>query len=317
MHKLFAWTICVATAVHTGSHFFNFLHLEQTGSIQCGGQPGTSAETFAFSTVAGATGHVLVIIMFLMFTSSMSIIRRSYFEVFWYTHHLFIVFFVLICVHGLGGLVKKRTQIVDGGSGDIYSSQPPNFWKWAVGPLGLYLIERCLRYYRYAQNTIIQKVVQHPSKVVEIQLVRRGFVAKPGQYIFVHCPAVSWFEWHPFTLTSAPEEDFASVHIRVVGDWTTAFAEKLGCNWSNKNDSGEVKISTSLPRVAFDGPFGTASEDVFKYEIAVCVGTGIGVTPFASILKSIWLVFLFFIIIIFFYYYIYLFIYLFYFIFYI
>ena len=43
-----------------------------------------------------------------------------------------------------------------------------------------------------------------------------------------------------------------------------------------------------LPRVYIDGPFGSASEDVFKYEVAVLVGAGIGVTPFASILKSIW-----------------------------
>ncbi|CAG8498824.1 14628_t:CDS:2 [Acaulospora morrowiae] len=43
-----------------------------------------------------------------------------------------------------------------------------------------------------------------------------------------------------------------------------------------------------LPRVMVDGPFGSASEDVFKFEVAILVGAGIGVTPFASILKSIW-----------------------------
>jgi len=43
-----------------------------------------------------------------------------------------------------------------------------------------------------------------------------------------------------------------------------------------------------LPRIYIDGPFGSASEDVFKFETAVLVGAGIGVTPFASILKSIW-----------------------------
>ncbi|KAG0014369.1 hypothetical protein BGZ80_010482 [Entomortierella chlamydospora] len=37
-----------------------------------------------------------------------------------------------------------------------------------------------------------------------------------------------------------------------------------------------------------DGPFGAASEDVFKFEVTVLVGAGIGVTPFASVLKSIW-----------------------------
>jgi hypothetical protein len=41
-------------------------------------------------------------------------------------------------------------------------------------------------------------------------------------------------------------------------------------------------------RIAVDGPFGTASEDVFSYEVVMLVGAGIGVTPFASILKSVW-----------------------------
>jgi hypothetical protein len=37
-----------------------------------------------------------------------------------------------------------------------------------------------------------------------------------------------------------------------------------------------------------DGPFGSASEDFLNYETVLLVGAGIGVTPFASILKSIW-----------------------------
>lgn len=41
-----------------------------------------------------------------------------------------------------------------------------------------------------------------------------------GQYVFLNCPAISRLEWHPFTMTSAPEEDFFSVHIRLAGDWT-------------------------------------------------------------------------------------------------
>ena len=40
--------------------------------------------------------------------------------------------------------------------------------------------------------------------------------------------------------------------------------------------------------VAVDGPFGTASEDIFTYEVDVLVAAGIGVTPFASVLKDTW-----------------------------
>lgn len=44
----------------------------------------------------------------------------------------------------------------------------------------------------------------------------------------------------------------------------------------------------SLPMVRIDGPYGAPAEDVFNVEVAVLVGAGIGVTPFASILKHIW-----------------------------
>ena len=37
-----------------------------------------------------------------------------------------------------------------------------------------------------------------------------------------------------------------------------------------------------------DGGYGSASEDWIDYDAALLVGAGIGVTPFASILKTIW-----------------------------
>jgi NADPH oxidase len=78
-----------------------------------------------------------------------------------------------------------------------------------------------------------------------------------------------------------------SVHVRVVGDFTTALGKRLGCRLDDKDP--EVDRSTfALPSVFVDGPYGSASEDVFKYEVVALFGAGIGVTPFASILKSIW-----------------------------
>jgi NADPH oxidase len=43
-----------------------------------------------------------------------------------------------------------------------------------------------------------------------------------------------------------------------------------------------------LPTIRIDGPYGAPAEDVFRSEVAVLIGAGIGVTPFASILKHIW-----------------------------
>lgn len=48
------------------------------------------------------------------------------------------------------------------------------------------------------------------------------FEYKSGQWVRIACSALGAQEYHPFTLTSAPHEDFLSVHIRAVGPWTRA-----------------------------------------------------------------------------------------------
>ena len=45
-------------------------------------------------------------------------------------------------------------------------------------------------------------------------------------------------------------------------------------------------------KIHINGPQGTASRDIFNSEHAVLIAAGIGVTPFASILQSLWFKFL-------------------------
>jgi NADPH oxidase 2 len=184
-------------------------------------------------------------------------------------------------------LLREITQAINAGEVNKNFIIGPGFWKWWITSGVLYFLERIYREIRGRSSTRIIKVVQHPSKVVEVQIRKDTFKAKAGQYIFICCPEISLFEWHPFTLTSSPYEDFVSVHIRVVGDWTTKFAHRLGCRFGG-SDEAHLTPPRNLPFVMIDGGFGSASEDVFDYEAAILVGAGIGVTPFASILKSIW-----------------------------
>jgi NADPH oxidase 2 len=145
--------------------------------------------------------------------------------------------------------------------------------------------ERILREVRPYHKTYISKVIQHPSKVMELQIKKANTTTRAGQYVFLHCPDISCFQWHPFSLTSSPEEDFISVHIRVAGDFTAALAKACGCNFDSE-DIETVDVpkysNKALPRVMVDGPFGSASEDFLNYETVLLVGAGIGVTPFAS-----------------------------------
>jgi predicted ferric reductase len=49
-----------------------------------------------------------------------------------------------------------------------------------------------------------------------------------------------------------------------------------------------VKYNVQSPlQIHLDGPYGAGHQDGFQYDVAVLVGGGIGVTPFASILKDI------------------------------
>ncbi len=51
------------------------------------------------------------------------------------------------------------------------------------------------------------------------------------------------------------------MHIRVVGDWTTAFTKTLGCNFDQKSEKGGAEgavvvtppLNKTLPRVMVDG----------------------------------------------------------------
>ena len=62
-----------------------------------------------------------------------------------------------------------------------------------------------------------------PSDVINVNLNKSAqFDYKPGQYLFLNCPSISEYEWHPFTITSSPEnpDNLLSVHIYCKGDWT-------------------------------------------------------------------------------------------------
>lgn len=183
-------------------------------------------------------------------------------------------------------------------------------WRFTIIGGILYFCERVLRELRARRDTKIVGVAMHPSGAMELRFTKPSFKYKSGQWLFLQVPEVSKFQWHPFTISSAPDDPYVSVHIRRAGDFTTALGERLGCTASlvsqltsqakkgveqaggppNYGEAGFSEVATAaanLPALRIDGPFGAPAEDVFESEVAVLIGTGIGVTPFASILKNV------------------------------
>ena len=103
-----------------------------------------------------------------------------------------------------------------------------------------------------------------------------GFDYKSGQWVRIACLALNSSEFHPFTLASAPHEDNLQLFIRAIGPFT-----------KNIRRIYDPNIDRPFPKLYLDGPYGEGHQDWFRYEVAILVGGGIGVTPFASILKDI------------------------------
>ncbi|ORX67558.1 hypothetical protein DL89DRAFT_46951 [Linderina pennispora] len=97
--------------------------------------------------------------------------------------------------------------------------------------------------------------IQHPSGVVEIQMDKKIVGVRPGQYVKVYCPSVSMLQWHPLTISSAPEEELLTIHFRLEGSWTRNLAKRLGCNFGDDVRGSSVQNVVSKD----DGV------DVFKF----------------------------------------------------
>ena len=55
----------------------------------------------------------------------------------------------------------------------------------------------------------------------------------------------------------------------------------------DKSINEQEEDKDNPPKVRIEGPFGGGNQDWYKFEVAVMVGGGIGVTPYASILNDL------------------------------
>ncbi|ROT77418.1 hypothetical protein C7M84_003943 [Penaeus vannamei] len=202
-HKMAGWTVFFFSILHTLFHLANFVTLSDVTGISVWDYMwDTSLGIGWVGGLANPTGVALLVLLFIIVAFSHRIVRKSgYFEIFYWTHLLSLPFWVLTVLHG------------------------PNFWKWLLLPGTAFVMETCLRVAQVCsprgQTTIISASTL-PSKVVRLAIRRpKDFEFQPGEYVYLRVPSIARYEWHPFTISSAPEqEDIFTVHIRSVGEWT-------------------------------------------------------------------------------------------------
>ncbi|XP_030629516.1 NADPH oxidase 5 isoform X2 [Chanos chanos] len=290
LHQIVGYAILIFTIAHTTAHVMNFAHLsERDGTYKLWEYLLTTRPGIGWvNGTASVTGVVLQVIISLMVVCSSTFVRRSgHFEVFYWSHLLYIWVWILLVVHCA------------------------NFWKWFVVPGVVFLVEKLVGIAASRMGGLyIIEVNLLPSKVTHLVIKRPPFFHfKPGDYVYINIPVIAKYEWHPFTISSAPEQqDTLWLHVRSMGQWTNRLFEyfkqsenqvvstkRLTASLRDRRHQRRAQLSAKLSdnhrycniKCYVDGPFGTPTRQIFASEHAVLIGAGIGITPFASILQSI------------------------------
>ncbi|NP_714961.2 dual oxidase 1 isoform X1 [Rattus norvegicus] len=273
-HRFIASTAIILTVLHSAGHVVNvyLFSISPLSVLSClfpdlfhddGSEFPQKYYWWFFQTVPGLTGVLLLLALAIMYVFASHHFRRRSFRGFWLTHHLYIFLYILLIIHGSFALI-----------------QMPRFHIFFLVPAIIYVGDKLVSLSRKKVEISVVKAELLPSGVTHLRFQRpQGFEYKSGQWVRIACLALGTTEYHPFTLTSAPHEDTLSLHIRAAGPWTTRLREIYS------PPTGDT--CARYPKLYLDGPFGEGHQEWHKFEVSVLVGAGIGVTPFASILKDL------------------------------
>lgn len=143
----------------------------------------------------GWTGLTMLALMVIVFTLALPSLRhrmisepfrcpRAGFNAFWYSHHMFVVVYTLLIVHGHFLYLTQKWY-------------KKSTWMYLAMPMVLYACERLARVVRSTMLPVkILEVVVYRGHVLRLRFSKpQGFRYESGQYIFINCPAVSLLQW--------------------------------------------------------------------------------------------------------------------------
>ncbi|KAJ0245336.1 Ferric reduction oxidase 2 [Hirschfeldia incana] len=207
--------------------------------------------------ISNLAGEISLVAGLAMWATTYPAVRRRFFEVFFYTHYLYIVFMLFFFFH----------------VGMSYSFISfPGFY--------IFMVDRFLRFLQSRDNIRLLSARVLPSDTIELTFSKNPrLVYSPTSILFVNIPSISKLQWHPFTITSSSnlEAEKLSVVIKSEGKWSTKLYQMLSSS-SDKIDRLAVSV---------EGPYGPASTDFFRHEALVMVSGGSGITPFISVIRDV------------------------------
>ncbi|WVZ16309.1 hypothetical protein V8G54_009291 [Vigna mungo] len=201
-------------------------------------------------------GEIALLSGLLLWIATIPRIRRTYFELFYYTHHLYILSIVFFIFHV--GISYALIML-------------PGFY--------LFMVDRYLRFLQSRRQVRLVSARVLPCEAVELNFSKgHGLTYNPTSVMFINVPIISKLQWHPFTVTSNNnlEADKLSVVIKSEGPWTNKLYQLLS------TPSTIDRLSVSV-----EGPYGPASTNYLRHDTLVMVSGGSGITPFISIIREL------------------------------
>ncbi|WOG88602.1 hypothetical protein DCAR_0207837 [Daucus carota subsp. sativus] len=145
--------------------------------------------------VANAAGELALLSGLLMWLTTFPRIRRKFFELFFYTHYLYIPFIFFFVIHV--GISYACIML-------------PSFY--------LFIIDRYLRFLQSRQGVRLVSARVLPC-----------LSYTPTSIMFLNVPSISKMQWHPFTISSSSslEPETLSVIIKGEGSWSRKLFQTL------------------------------------------------------------------------------------------
>ncbi|KAM7481923.1 hypothetical protein LguiB_006506 [Lonicera macranthoides] len=217
--------------------------------------------------IANLPGVISLVAGLFMWVTSLPPVRRINFELFFYTHQLYVVFVVFLALH----------------VGDF-------IFTMAAAGIFLFMLDRFLRFFQSRRTVEVLSATCLPCGTMELVLSKPGNLQYNAlSWIFLQVREFSWLQWHPFSVSSSPLDGKyqIAVLIKVLGDWTEKLRGSI-LNVSKENPQTELLLRPhSKMKVSVEGPYGHESAYHLTYENLILVAGGIGISPFIAILSDI------------------------------
>lgn len=210
-------------------------------------------------SLPGWTGFTAFGLFWTLAITSMPAVREWNYNIFQLCHLLMYPIIGLLIAHGTAGLF-----------------QTPILAYWLAFPTLLVIIERSIRIavgFRHISAKL--EILDEDAVMISATIPRaRPWPYKAGQYIFLQVPRISFFQWHPFTISTCLDNRM-QVHIKTDGKWTSKLRGMV-------KEGGSESIN-----VGIDGPYGAPAQRFYDFNQSMVFGAGIGVTPFSGILTDL------------------------------